>query len=99
MAIKSTLDAHTRRVLNCIGERWETFEEIKTKYSKLYPPTFALRLLGKQESISIRELRVILTFLWKEELIVKEVTSYTDIPLEKETPVYRLSDRGRMQKK
>jgi hypothetical protein len=62
----------------------------------MYPPTLAMRLLGQKESISDRNLEFALLRLVELTFVRKDVTSYTDKPLKRQTRVFCISDFGRL---
>ena len=81
------------RLLTCVQEQQQTEEELRSRYVRMYPPSFLTRsIIGyiSQEKISHA-----LQILYSEGLVRRQLTRYTDRVLKKDTFVYCLSDKGR----
>ncbi|MFA6608339.1 MAG: hypothetical protein WCT07_00270 [Candidatus Paceibacterota bacterium] len=86
-------DIFVRHVLLCINERKLTIEEIHKRYLQKYPPPFDF-IKKFLPPVSIGKVKGAVKILLDEGYITKEIVRFTDQVLEKDTPVYFLSQSG-----
>ena len=80
-----------RRVLRSVTTTRETAEEIQTRYTQLYPPSFFFK---DKPSISLKNLKWALQVLAQEGYVREELTRFTDRVLKFDTKVYCLTQEG-----
>ena len=87
-------DRFVHHILLCIDERKLTVDEIHKKYLQLYPPRFDFikKILPPVPLIKVRSA---VKVLLEEEYITKELTRFTDQPLDRDTEIYFISQHGR----
>lgn len=84
------------KVLRSVRENNRTAEEVHKKYVDLFPPRFygIRKRLGL--SVSVKQVEFALSQLSEVGLVKKTLTWYTDRPLDCETVVYCISNKGRL---
>jgi hypothetical protein len=80
-----------RKTLRSVGMKRETIEEIQTRYTALYPPSF---LFKAKPSIDLRNLKWALNYLVECEYVAEEVTRFLDYELDEDKKVYSLTQKG-----
>lgn len=90
---KVTVEGMNLKVLKCFKEQRWTLEEVWNVYISLYPRVFIAKML--MPPTPIEKIKEALDWLVEADFVHKELTSYTDRALKKETVIYWISNEGR----
>lgn len=88
-----SMDVFHRRVLKCVQEKKWTTEEIWICYLKSYPQGLIEKVLV--HPVTKAKIVLALHNLVIQDLVHKEVTNFTDQPLDEETEIFWISNKGR----